>query len=147
VVGDGDDLPRIQRLAARAGVADRVHFLGRIPPHSPELLACYAHADLFVLPSKGEGFGIAFLEAMAFGKPVVGGAHGGTPDVIEDGVCGYLVPHGDVDRLAEALERLLLDEAHRAELGRRARARVESHFLFAQFRERLVGILNELCAS
>ena len=59
------------------------------------------------MPSRGEGFGFVYLEAMARGKPVIGGAHGGAPEVIQDGVTGYLVPHGDPVQLATAIDTLL----------------------------------------
>lgn len=142
VVGDGDDRPRLQALAHAEGVSRRVHFLGALERN--DLAACYQHCDIFALPSKGEGFGLVFVEAMAFGKPVVGGAHGGTLDVIEHGKSGFLVPHGDVDQLAATLTRLLTDPALCAEIGRRARERVEQQYLFPQFEARLTKILEEL---
>jgi len=112
-----------------------------------ELRSCYARCEVFALPSKGEGFGLVFLEAMAAGKPVVGGAHGGTPDVVEDGVTGVLVPHGDAERLAGALEQLLVDARRNAEMGRRGRERVEQIYRFEHFSTRLKEILRTLCAS
>jgi glycosyltransferase involved in cell wall biosynthesis len=147
IVGDGDDRPRLEALSRQLGVADRVHFVGRLDARSPELVACYANCDVFVLPSKGEGFGLVFLEAMALGRPVVGGAHGGTPDVIEDGVDGFLVAHGDVPQLAARIEGLLTNSGLRSETGERARRRVEREFLFERFESRLAAILEELCAS
>ena len=94
VVGEGDDVPRLRELAIDAGVADSVHFLGRLPIE--ELAACYAKADVFAMPSSGEGFGLVYLEAMAFAKPIVGTACGGTTDLVEHGVNGLLVPPGDI---------------------------------------------------
>ena len=67
-VGAGDDLSRLQRLVASHNVVDRVHFLENLSRE--EIAACYANAELFALPSTGEGFGLVFLEAMAFSKPV-----------------------------------------------------------------------------
>ena len=147
VIGDGDDRPRLEKLSRDLNVGDRVHFLGKFSSLSPELMAYYANCDVFVLPSKGEGFGIVFLEAMAFGKPVVGGAHGGTPDVIEEGRTGFLVPHGDAARLAEVLESLLTNPARCREIGEQARQRVESSFLFEHFEARLAAIVEDVCAS
>ncbi len=144
VVGEGDDRPRLEALACAQGVAHRAHFLGAL--QRDQLAACYQHCDIFALPSKGEGFGLVFLEAMAFGKPVIGGAHGGTPDIIEHGTSGFLVSHGDVERLAATLTHLLADPALCAELGRRARERVAQHYLFPQFAARLNAILDELLA-
>ena len=122
LVGDGEDRPRLEQLAREHGVADRTRFLYGLTQE--ELFASYAHCDVFALPSRGEGFGLVFLEAMAHGKPVIGGAHGGTPDVIEDGVTGLLVPHGDIARLSRALESLLADPARAREMGARGRERV-----------------------
>lgn len=144
VVGDGDDRPRLEALARAQGVAHRVHFSGAL--ERDELVACYQHCDIFALPSKGEGFGLVFLEAMAFGKPVVGGAHGGTLDIIEHGSNGFLVPHGEVEQLAATLLRLLAEPALCAEVGRRAREHVAQHYLFPQFAARLHAILDELLA-
>lgn len=144
-VGDGDDRGRLERLATEMGVAQRVRFLTRLTQE--ELMACYARCDVFALPSRGEGFGFVFLEAMAHGKPVLGGAHGGIPEIIEDGVTGLLVPHGDVARLSGALEKLLTDEPLRRRMGHRARERVSQSFLFEQFAVRLEKIIAALCAS
>jgi glycosyltransferase involved in cell wall biosynthesis len=96
-VGGGNDLLRLRGVAADLGAADRVHFLENLSRE--EIAACYAHADLFVLPSAGEGFGLVFLEAMAFAKPVVGVAFGGTTDVVKDGIDGLLVPPRDSEQL------------------------------------------------
>jgi glycosyltransferase involved in cell wall biosynthesis len=141
VIGDGTDRSRLERVAQELGVRDRVHFLGNVPGGT--LAAAYRRCDVFAMPSAGEGFGLVFLEAMAFGKPVIGGAHGGTPDVIEDGLTGYLVRHGDLDRLARVLERLLTDDGLRKEMGRRAQERVHSTYLFEHFERRLTDILEE----
>jgi len=86
-----------------------VLFLGR---HGSveELLAC---TDLFLLPSQSESFGLAALEAMACGAPVVASNAGGLPDVIEDGVSGFLFPVGEIDAMAEAGMRILSDDAMR----------------------------------
>jgi glycosyltransferase involved in cell wall biosynthesis len=147
VIGDGDDRPRLEQLSREAGIGDCVHFVGRLDGASPELRACYRNCDVFVLPSKGEGFGLVFLEAMAYGKPVVGGAHGGALDVIEDGKTGFLVPHGDVPGLAGALEKLLIDAELRRRLGEQGRARVLSQFCFDSFQARLERIVAEMCAA
>jgi len=67
------------------------------------IATCYARTDLFPLPSTGEGFGLVFLKAMAFSKPVVRAACGGKTDVVEDGINGLLVPPRDAERLTQAL--------------------------------------------
>jgi phosphatidylinositol alpha-1,6-mannosyltransferase len=89
VSGDGNDRRRLENAAAAAGVSDRVRFVGEVLPASlPDL---YRSADLFVMPSTGEGFGIVFLEAMACGTRALGLAAGGAPDALGDGELGILV--------------------------------------------------------
>jgi glycosyltransferase involved in cell wall biosynthesis len=122
-----------------------VHFLNGIS--YAQLAACYAACELFALPSRGEGFGLVYLEAMACGKPVVGGAHGGAPEVIEDGVTGYLVQHGDAVQLATSIETLLANPEMAREMGRRGKERVENEFRFNVFAKGLKRILRELCES
>jgi glycosyltransferase involved in cell wall biosynthesis len=130
-VGDGDDRAWLEDLAEETGVERHVHFLSGLS--YAELAACYAHCEMFALPSKGEGFGLVYLEAMACGKPVIGGAHGGAPEVIDDGKTGYLVPHGDAAQLATAIETLLADPALEQEMGRRGKQRVANDFRFNVF--------------
>jgi L-malate glycosyltransferase len=113
LVGDGPDRPRALKRASDLGLRDDVVFLGR---HGSveEILSC---ADLFLLPSQSESFGLAALEAMACGTPVVASAAGGLPEVVENGVTGYLLPVGAVDEMAEAGVRILCDEAHHRQLS------------------------------
>jgi len=144
-VGDGDDREWLQDLAEENGVGMHVHFLSGLSYE--ELAACYAHCEIFALPSKGEGFGLVYLEAMACGKPVIGGAHGGAPEVIEDGKTGYLVQHGDAVQLETAIETLLADPDLRKEMGRRGKQRAENQFRFSAFAKSFRKILRELCES
>ena len=144
-VGDGDDRRWLEDLADESGVRRHVHFLSGLS--YAELAACYGHCDIFALPSRGEGFGLVYLEAMACAKPVIGGAHGGAPEVILDGKTGYLVEHGDAAQLATALETLLEDPKLREEMGRRGKQRVEAEFRFSVFRKSFRRILGELCES
>jgi glycosyltransferase involved in cell wall biosynthesis len=123
-------------------VADHIRFLFGLTQQ--ELFACYAHCDVFALPSRGEGFGLVFLEAMANAKPVIGGAYGGTPDVIEDGVTGMLVPHGDAGLLSSALQSLLTDPARAREMGERGRQRVLTDFSFERFQSQLAQVLEDV---
>jgi phosphatidylinositol alpha-1,6-mannosyltransferase len=144
LVGDGDDRPRLESLARDLGVSEHAHFLHGLTPE--QLFACYGNCDVFALPSRGEGFGLVFLEAMAYGKPVIGGAHGGIPDIVEDGVTGLLVPHGDVERLAQAFESLFSDPSRAREMGARGREHIEKSFSFAQFQSHLTEILANVLA-
>src|SRR5258708_23636522 len=97
-VGDGDDREWLEDLAEENGVRRHVHFLSGLS--YAELAACYAHCEIFALPSKGEGFGLVYLEAMACGKPVIGGAHCGASEVIAYGQPGCLGAHGDAGQLS-----------------------------------------------
>ena len=96
--------------------------LGFVPHEELEIL--YDRAAVVVLPSYREGMPLCVLEAMAHGRPVVASAVGGIPELVEDGVTGYLVEPGDVDGVRAALEKLLADPALRRRMGRVARARV-----------------------
>ena len=108
IVGTGSDQPRIERLAAELGVGDSVHFCGFVG--DGELARHYRQADVFVMPSKGEGFGIVFLEAMACGTPVVGGDRDGSRDALADGALGRLVDPDDASALAPVLAEILRGE-------------------------------------
>ncbi|HWF39034.1 MAG TPA: glycosyltransferase family 4 protein [Candidatus Acidoferrales bacterium] len=140
-VGTGDDLPRLRVLAAELKIEDRVHFLEKLS--NEELAACYAHADVFALPSTGEGFGLVFLEAMVFAKPVVGVAAGGVTDIVRDGENGFLVTPGDAQRLSDALQTLMEDDSLRARLGAAGTEMVRREFSFEAFRSGLAEILSD----
>jgi phosphatidylinositol alpha-1,6-mannosyltransferase len=101
IVGDGDDRPRLEALAKELGVHERVRFAGFLP--AEDLPEHYRLADVFVMPSTGEGFGIAFLEAMASGLPVIGGNQDGSLDPLGDGTCGTAINPIDADALASAI--------------------------------------------
>ena len=117
VVGDGPELPRLRRQVREMGLGDRVELPGSVP-ETADLRREYFRADCFCLPSLQEGFGIAFLEAMAAGLPVVGGRAGAVPEVVPHGEAGLLVDPRDADALARALVRILTEPALAEELGR-----------------------------
>jgi phosphatidylinositol alpha-1,6-mannosyltransferase len=144
-IGDGSDLRRLTQLAHQCGVVGRVHFHPFLRPD--ELRSAYDFCDVFALPSRGEGFGLVFLEAMAHAKPVIGGAHGGTPEVVEDGVDGYLVQHGDVGQLVDRLRRLLTNESLRRQMGAQGRERVLEYFAFDRFSAEFKALLQALLES
>ena len=124
LVGDGPDLPRARAKVEELGIRDRVVFLGEYTPVQ-ELLSC---SDLFLLPSRSESFGLAALEAMACGSPVVASRVGGLPEVIMDGETGYLCEAGDIDEMAAASIKILSDDKHRKELSDAGRAFAVKHF-------------------
>ena len=103
LVGDGPEHDAAQREAAKLGVKKDVRFVGRVDDVADVLRG----ADLFLLPSETESFGLAALEAMAFGVPVIASRTGGLPEVVEDGVSGFLAPVGDVAGMTERAIDLL----------------------------------------
>ena len=105
MVGDGPDRVHAEAEARELGVEDRVFFLGKIEAVAPLLSA----ADLFLIPSQSESFGLSALEALASGVPVVGSAVGGLPEVVRDGETGALCEVGDVDGMANAAMDILRD--------------------------------------
>jgi phosphatidylinositol alpha-1,6-mannosyltransferase len=114
IVGSGDDASRLAAEARQRGVADHVVFVSHVP--TSELPEYYAFADVFAMPSTGEGFGIVFLEAARSGVPVIGGNRDGSVDALADGALGQLVdPHNQkqlVDAIVKALEhRVAVDPA------------------------------------
>jgi phosphatidyl-myo-inositol dimannoside synthase len=140
IVGDGDDRPRLEALAERTGVITMVTFRGRVTRE--ELADHYQSSDIFVMPSvaqrrpngwTGEGFGIVYIEAAAFGCPVVAGSGGGAPEAVQDGITGCLVDGTDVAAVAGALLRLAGDEALRARMGEAGRRWVRERFTFERF--------------
>lgn len=140
VAGDGDARPSLEKLADECGVAQRVIFTGTSARGS--LRGYYEAADVFVMPSRQEGFGIVYLEAMAAGKPVVGGACGGVPEVVSDGETGFLVKYGDVRELEMRLASLLADGGLRQRMGEAGRRKAAERHRYEQFRERLMAILE-----
>ena len=140
IIGGGDLQPRLEEMARESSIRDHIFFVGKL--QLEQLKGYYSRADVFVMPSYQEGFGIVFLEAMAFGKPVIAGNHGGTPEIIQDGVTGFLVNPADLESLASRLKRLLQDEALRTRMGEAGRQRVADNFTFMRFEERLTRILD-----
>jgi len=125
IAGTGPEAGALRRRAARPDLAGRVELLGHVSFDA--LVAEYRRADVFCLPSRQEGFGIVFLEAMAAGLPIVAARAAAVPELVVDGECGILVPPGDVEAFAAALERILSDEELRKRLGEGGRRRVPSY--------------------
>jgi phosphatidylinositol alpha-1,6-mannosyltransferase len=101
IVGGGDDRPRLERMARESGVADRVTFAGHVPDE--ELPDYFALAQVFAMPSTGEGFGIVFLEAAATGLPIVGGNRDGSVDALAEGKIGRLVDPSSREEITAAV--------------------------------------------
>jgi phosphatidyl-myo-inositol dimannoside synthase len=136
VVGEGDDRARLEALARDAGVSERVRFLGRVGLQG--LIEIYRAADLFVMPSTGEGFGVAFLEAMASGTPALGLGVAGDRDALADGELGTETSEAD---LAATIAQLL-DEPRPDSL--KLAAAVHERFGRKKFVEAASTALNRL---
>jgi len=138
--GDGSLRDALPARAAALGLGDRVRFLGAVDDVA-ELLAA---ADAFLMPSHHEGLGVAALEAMAAGIPVVASRVGGLPEAVVDGETGLLVPPADPAALAAAITRLAADPAHARELGAAGRARVQARFSMTAMAEGTLAVYREL---
>ena len=125
LVGDGPERPKLERDAERLGVGDRLHFVGFFA--HDRLPAVFAHADLLVLPSLYEELGTVLLEAMQAALPIVASKTGGIPDVIDNGVNGMLVPPGDPEALARAIDCLLADRKLACRLSEGAQERAKDY--------------------
>lgn len=138
LVGDGGERERLKKLAISLGIADRVSFLGHVKDE--ELPGIYERSTVFVMPSIAELQSIATMEAMASGRPVIGADAMALPHLVHDGDNGYLFPPGDVDALAERLNRILT--ADRTELNRLSENSL--HLIQAHDITRTVKIFEDL---
>jgi len=124
LVGDGPDRMPLEHLARELNVIENVRFLGKQEPVE-EILSI---ADVFLMPSGSETFGLAALEAMACEVPVVASRIGGLPELIMDGESGFLCPLGDIEAFTESTRKLLTDEDLHTRMARAARERAEQAF-------------------
>jgi N-acetyl-alpha-D-glucosaminyl L-malate synthase BshA len=124
MVGDGSERPNVEHRARCLGVYDRWVFVGK----QPNIVDYLSAADVLLLPSEQESFGLAALEAMACEVPVIASQVGGIPEVINDGDTGYLSEVGDVEKMARDAGRLLADEKLRRAMGKRARESAVSRY-------------------
>jgi N-acetyl-alpha-D-glucosaminyl L-malate synthase BshA len=124
MVGDGPDRPMVERQAVDQGLSDIVDFIGE----QHDVVPWLSSADLFLLPSSQESFGLAALEAMSCEVPVIASRVGGLPEVITHGVTGFVCDPDDVEGMADIAVRLLRDPARRQLVGRAAAAEVRRRF-------------------
>ncbi len=148
IVGEGPMREELGVLADELGLTDHVRFAGAV---AEELLpAYYQLCDVFVMPGRpvrgelAEGFGLAYLEASAAGKPVVATRFGGTEDAVAHGESGLLVEPEDTGALAEALTTILTDDGLATHLGEAGRARVLRDFTWERVAERFIQALDRL---
>jgi phosphatidyl-myo-inositol dimannoside synthase len=130
VVGSGPEANRMRSLAVAEGMADRVHFLGRLDDQA--LADEYRRCTVFVLPARRtlggdlEGYGLVYFEAAAWGRPVVAGRSGGEVDAVVDGVTGVLVDGDSASAVANAITSLLANPERLTAFGAAGRERVET---------------------
>jgi glycosyltransferase involved in cell wall biosynthesis len=127
IVGDGPDAEAIRKAAHERGVSDRVHLLGLASDE--EKYCALAVADLFVSTSQHEGFGLVFLEAMAFGLPIVCYDHGGQTDFLQTGITGHVIKLNDLEAFARALIELERSLEVRQQIAANNLQRVEEYFI------------------
>ncbi len=131
IIGSGPYRSELERIAHECGVAEYVDFLSGLS--NEEIARWYMRCAVFIMPAKDidgdvEGFGIVYLEANAYGKPVIGGLSGGVSDAVLDGETGLLVNPGDRGEIADAAIRLLKDRDLAERLGRQGKLRVEREY-------------------
>ncbi len=139
LIGDGPERSLAERLARQLGFEDRALFLGNVAAIETVLPV----AKVLLLPSDSESFGLAALEAMACGVPVIGTAAGGLPEVVEDGVTGFLRPVGDVEGMADAALALAGDEERWRRFSADARRRAVHEFPTAEIVSRYRKLYEE----
>ena len=136
-------LRELRWLVADIGLRQRVIFTGT----QRDIAAVYRSLDLLVLPTLREGFGRVLIEAMAMQKPVVASQVGGVPEVVEDGVTGFLVPPGDPKALARAILKVMLNKELAIELGKNGRSRVERMFVIEEHIPEMEKVYLELLSK
>lgn len=143
LIGDGPDMPVARELADELGVLDRIKFVGIVDQVAPLL----NKADLFLLPSSTESFGLVALEAMASGVPVIASDVGGIPEVIVHGETGYLAPCRDTAAMAAHAVELLKDERKRRQFGLAARDRARTRFNYESIVPQYEAMYERLVAG
>ena len=140
-VGDGDDRPRLQQKAHELGLGGQTRFTGFVS--SKELLHWYRHASVFAMPSRGEGFGLVYLEAMSHGLPCIGSVHDAAGEIIDDGVTGHLVNQSDPRELGTVLLGLLTNQERRKQMGAAGLERFQRDFSYEAFSRRVISLLED----
>jgi glycosyltransferase involved in cell wall biosynthesis len=144
IVGDGEEGQDLQTSARRLGLGPRVAFLGSLPHE--DVIRCMRAADVFVLPSLVESFGIVLLEAMGCGLPVVASRVMGIPYLVEDGLNGFLVPPTDEEALADRITALLSDPDLRARMREQNRSKAAA-YLMPRIADRFLDLWQILLRS
>jgi glycosyltransferase involved in cell wall biosynthesis len=143
MVGDGPDRDAVERRAHQLGIVRDSLFLG----YQEEVASYYAAFDALILPSANEGTPVSAIEALAGGRPVVATRVGGVPDVVRDGIDGFLVEPGDVDAMAERLSTLAADPPLRHRMGEAGRASVHERYSVGRLLDDIDALYRHLLAA
>ncbi|HEY2593714.1 MAG TPA: glycosyltransferase family 4 protein [Chloroflexota bacterium] len=143
IVGEGDLQPDLERLSDELGVKSHVRFFGAVSDAS--LRNCYQNCAAYVMPSKWEGFGLTFLEAMAYARPIIGGASDAAPEILGD--AALLVDPDDTRQIGDAIIRILSEPDFQARLGAAGQQRLTDHFTYDKFHSRLMTSLERTLSS
>lgn len=141
IAGRGPRLEEYKNLASQSPVASQIEFLGFVP--ETEMPDLWRRTAVFAMPSRGEGFGLVYIEAMRYGVPVIASIHDAGNEVNADGVTGFNVNMDKGDELPERIIALLKDQDLAARMGRAGQARWAEHFRFSAFRDRFQPIMKE----
>jgi glycosyltransferase involved in cell wall biosynthesis len=139
IVGKGDDKERLEQLAKDLKVEKYVEFKGFVECIEPY----YQYCDIFALPSRGEGFGIVYIEAMKYKKPCIACDEGGQTDIVIDNKTGFLCRYDDIECLKYKILKLYQNEKMKNEFGENGYKYLVDNFTFDKFKDRLREILND----
>lgn len=142
IVGGGEELNSLKDLSTRLGLSETIVLTGAIP--TAEMPEAYAAADVFVLPSIFESFGITLIEAQACGKPVVATRVGGAPEALQENETGIIVEPRDSEQLAEAITRIMTDEKTARIMGENGRKFVRTRFNLQKNVDEIIDVYEQL---
>lgn len=138
IVGSGSDLDRHKELALERKIEDLIEFRSQITDN--ELMELFKDCSFFILPSSGEGFGIVFLEAMAYSKPCIGASNCGSEDVIENGVTGFLI-EPEIENIQEKIKYFISNEDNRKTMGESGYLKLTNEYTFENFKHRINSLI------
>ncbi|WP_446897568.1 glycosyltransferase [Clostridium sp. LBM24168] len=142
IIGSGDFEESLKKLVKKLNLEDKVNFLGRM--EHKEVIKCMSNYDIFSLPSYNEGFGVAYIEAMSVGLPVIGVKGEGIEDVIVNGKNGFLVERENVESLYSTLDKLIQDKNIRVKVGLNGKSTVEKYFTWDKNAQKVIKLYDEL---
>jgi glycosyltransferase involved in cell wall biosynthesis len=140
VVGSGDDASRLKEKAASTGHGASILFTGQVSDKT--LQSIYQRAAVFTMPSRAEGFGLVYLEAMKHRLPCIGSTQDAATEIIEDQITGFLIDQSDLSGLAQRIVTLLRNPSRRQEMGESGHLRLQEFFSFDRFRQRFLEIIG-----